>query len=51
MEGVPQFSPAMMVSLVEMMPGSQRTRLARTQAAAPGSTVIRPVALEFGRLR
>ena len=45
-EGVPQFSPAMMVSPVVIVPGAPRTRLARMQAAAPGSTVSRDVAPE-----
>jgi hypothetical protein len=51
MEGVPQVSPAMIISLVQMVPSSPRTRLARTQAAVPGSTVSRAVAPESGRLR
>ena len=50
-DGVPQFSPAMMVSPVVMVPGSPRTRLARTQAAEPGSTVSNDVPAEPGRLR
>ncbi len=51
MEGVPQFSPAMIVSLVEMVPSSPRSRLARTQAAVPGSTVSKAVVRGSGRLR